>query len=169
MTMNGKDEDGEQPKDDGTGVPPNDQPKKKDGAGVPPDEQPADEEAHLAREHGLIRMSAYIPDPGKGKSRSSDAKRTAKLRAKDAANGIVLAKVPVEYAAAFKEEGGFADWLAKHDAEVAEKQAKVVEKQVVVREKLSQNEYRWLHIGKQITFLNRVERRIVSWLLGFDV
>lgn len=72
----------------------------------------AREDLHLAADHGLIAVKAYIKDEGKAKKKTAAAERQERFQEKKKAEGLVKTFVPATVAEAVKAtEGGFDAWL----------------------------------------------------------
>lgn len=68
---------------------------------------------HLAREHGLVPVKAFVKDPDAAKKRTGAADRMAKMRERQKEAGLVSTAIPADAAAAIKEKG----WQAWLDAQ----------------------------------------------------
>lgn len=72
----------------------------------------AREDLHLAADHGLIAVKAYIKDEGKAKKKTAAAERQERFQERKKAEGLVKTFVPATVAEAVKAtEGGFDAWL----------------------------------------------------------
>lgn len=69
------------------------------------------EDAHLAAEHKLIPVRAYIRDEEKAEKLTNNAERQKRFLEKKKESGETKAFVPVAVAEAIKEKGGFDAWL----------------------------------------------------------
>lgn len=71
----------------------------------------ATEDAHLAAEHKLVAVRAYILDEDKADKLTNNAERQKRFLEKKKESGETKAFVPVAVAEAIKEKGGFQAWL----------------------------------------------------------
>lgn len=83
-----------------------------------------DVDDHLAKEHGLVKVTAYVPDERKAKrsgthkkGAKSGAKRQRKHRAKLKQAGLKMAPIPESVAVAMKAAGSFEQWLQKQSTQ----------------------------------------------------
>jgi len=73
---------------------------------------PHPEDEHLAREHGLIKMTAYVVSAARKKEQKEGAaKRMAEMRERKKAAGLVMCELPIAMAEAIKAAGGPEAWL----------------------------------------------------------
>ena len=87
-------------------------------------ENHAEENKHLAGEHGLIKTTAYIRGDAT-KKQSNGAARVAKLRQKKKENGIVQVDLPISVAQEIKAAGSFEAWCEKFKPYSEEKIRKI--------------------------------------------
>lgn len=139
------------------------------------------EDAHLAAEHYLIPVKAYVRDKSKAKKVTANNERQKRFVEKKKAEGLTKAFIPQMAAAAIKETGDFNRWL---DGEKAAAVSRVefvgpdlpgrvveVEKLVEVRievpvpANLSDVEKRRLKIGRAVEKLTGWRRAVVHRLL----
>lgn len=85
----------------------------------------ATEDAHLAAEHKLVAVRAYIRDEDKAEKLTNNAERQKRFLEKKKESGETKAFVPVAVAEAIKEKGSFEAWLQSQKIAPA-----VVEKEV---------------------------------------
>lgn len=148
------------------------------GVEVPPPESAAIEEVppltatqayedlHLAAEHALVKVTAYIKDETKAKAKTQNAQRVAKHRQKVRDAGFIAVPVPVEIADAVKQtEGGFPAWLDRMKATAAAPQS--IEKIVEVRvpAELNTDQVRQIELGQRVENLIGWRRGVANWLL----
>ena len=115
------------------------------------------EDDHLAREHGLVKVSAYVRDEQAAKKRTAVAERVKKSREKKREAGLVQAYLPAEVAEAIKA-GGWDAWIAAQKTEkrvevpveVVREVEKVVEVRVEVPKALSEDEQYALEAGQAL-------------------
>lgn len=75
------------------------------------------EDLHLASEHNLVRVDAYIKDETKAEKLTKNAERQKRFAEKQKASGLAKAFIPAEVAEAIKTvEGGFPAWLEQQRA-----------------------------------------------------
>lgn len=133
--------------------------------------QEQEEELHLAAEHRLVKVQAFIRDPAKAEKKTMGAERVEKHREKQKAAGLVQFAIPQEVAAAVKQtEGGFTSWLAAQKAAPVERVVEVekrveVEKLVEVPADLSGDQKRLIAIGRAVESATGWRRSLVRWLL----
>lgn len=122
------------------------------------------EELHLAAEHKLIKVDAFIRDERKAEKRTKTAERVDKFREKQRAAGLVQFAIPAEVAASVKTtEGGFAAWLQAQKAAPVEK---IVEVERIVPVELSVDEKRLIKIGRLVESSRGWRRSLIKRLLG---
>lgn len=134
------------------------------------------EELHLAAEHKLIKVDAFIRDERKAEKRTKTAERVDKFREKQRAAGLVQFAIPAEVAASVKTtEGGFAAWLQAQKAAPVEKIVeverivpveKIVEVERPVPVELSVDEKRLIKIGRLVESSRGWRRSLIKRLLG---
>lgn len=72
------------------------------------------EDAHLAAEHKLVAVKAYIKDEAKADKKTKNAERQQRFLEKQKESGMTKAFIPADVAEAVKlEPGGFPAWLEK--------------------------------------------------------
>ena len=75
------------------------------------------EDLHLASEHNLVRVDAYIKDKTKAEKLTKNAERQKRFAEKQKASGLAKAFIPAEVAEAIKTvDGGFPAWLEQQRA-----------------------------------------------------
>lgn len=84
------------------------------------------EDAHLAQEHQLVAVRAYIKDAVSAKEKTGNALRQAKYSEKLKAAGLVKAHIPAEVASEIKVVGSFETWLEAQKASAVAPVEKVV-------------------------------------------
>lgn len=146
--------------------------------------EPAIEEAHLAREHGLVKVSAYIKDASKAEKKTSNAARQERHREKLREAQLVQMPIPKEIAEAVKNtEGGFPAWLEAQKAvpvqaervveveKIIEKEVRVevpvtVERIVEVPAQLTGDQKRLIDVGRAVESATGLRLWIIKSLLG---
>lgn len=129
------------------------------------------EELHLAEEHALVPVRAFIKDPARAEKKSKGAERVAKHRAKQAEAGLVSLPIPKEAAEAIKAtEGGWHTWLALQKSPQLDLQPaqpptpQPAPKPEPVR--LTAEQERLIALGRRVEALRGWRRLLVSRFLG---
>lgn len=136
----------------------------------------AREDLHLAQEHSLIKVHAYVVDKEKAKqrSKSKNAERVARFREKQKAAGIAQITVPSTVAEAVKAAGGFSAWLVEQGGFVGPLPPVEVVREVevpveVVREvprAHSVEEVAVMELGRAVAGLSGWRRALVRLISG---
>lgn len=84
------------------------------------------EDDHLAREHGLVKTTAYVKDPDSAKKKTGAADRMKRMRERKKEAGLASAEVPAAVAEAIREQG-FEAWLDSQRAAPPREVERVVE------------------------------------------
>lgn len=150
-------------------------------------------EARLQEEFDLVRVQApvYVLDKKAAAARTASAERVAKHRQKLADEGMRPAAVPVVLLDEVKAAGGWAEWQAQKLAEAAAAVVppapvevpgpervievpgpeRIVEKtiEVQVPAKLGRRDTVRLEIGHKMQKLPAWKRKLVRFLLGFEI
>jgi len=71
------------------------------------------EDEHLAREHGLVKTTAYVVSAAarKKEKKEDTARRMAEMRARKKAAGLVMYELPIAMVESIKAAGGPGAWL----------------------------------------------------------
>lgn len=137
------------------------------------------EDTHLAREHGLVPVKAYIHDAERAEKRTANAERVARHREKKKAEGLQPVDLPAEIAARIREVGlqEFLDQIrgagprqvrvevqVEKPVEVVREVLKVerVEVPVLTPAKLTAEQNRLISLGQKVERLPTWRR----WLAG---
>lgn len=149
------------------------------------------EDMHLAAEHKLVKVQAYIRDEKKAEKKSAVAERVAKHREKLKSEGLVQAAIPADIANSIKTAGGFAEWFETQKPAPVEKivevevlgPERIVEKtveiqvpgperiiekivEVSVEKTLSRDEIQALEIGQSVKKLSGWRRALVNFAIS---
>lgn len=149
----------------------------------------AAEELHLAAEHKLVKVQAFIRNEKKADKKTAGAERVEKHREKLKAAGLVSFAIPREVAEAAKNtEGGFVSWLDAQKSmpvervverivevekivEVSVNVERIVEVEKIIIEKvqlsLSQTDLNLIAIGKSVESLTGIRRFLIKKLIGY--
>lgn len=129
------------------------------------------EDMHLAADHHLVKVQAYVRDDKKAEQKSKGAERVKKFREKLKAEGLVQLAVPAEIAEAVKATGGDMNvWLASRTTtkpadpvtvEVVKEVIKTVPAALTVQQ---QND---IAVGRAVAGLSGWRRWLVSLALGY--
>lgn len=129
----------------------------------------AQEELHLAAEHHLVKVQAFIRDPKKAEKKTKGAERVAKHREKLKEAGLVQTSIPATIAQQIKETGDFDKWLSAQKIEtVVEKPIeKIVEKTVekLIPIELSAEQIELIELGKQVKKQTGIRAKLISFLM----
>lgn len=134
------------------------------------------EDQHLAHDHRLVKVQAYIKDKDKAEKKTANAKRVADFRERQKEAGLVQTALPSEVAQSIKDAGSFEAWMdgvRSSPPRTVEKVVEVEKKVEVVREvlkvervdvpaSLSAGQVRLIELGRAVEQLPAWRR----WLAG---
>lgn len=121
------------------------------------------EELHLAAEHKLVKVQAFVRNEVKAEKKTKTAERVQKFREGQKAAGLMQVAIPKEVAEAVKAtDGGFTSWLAAQKTAPIER---IVEVQKEVPAALTSDQLRLIAVGRAVESATGWRRSILRALL----
>ena len=116
-------------------------------------EAQAAEELHLAAEHNLVAVRAFIVDKEKSEKKTKGAARVEKHREKEKADGITTIKAPLVIAEQLKKDGVTLEKWLENEIKTKSKPLSVEQNQLI-------------EMGKKVVNLRGWKRVFVLKILG---
>lgn len=124
------------------------------------------EDAHLASEHKLVPVRAYIKDEAKADKKTKNAERQKRFAEGKKAEGLTKAFIPAAVADAIKQEkGGFSAWLEKQKAGAVPPVQPAPGPAAQAAAQLTPEQQRLIYIGTKVERLTGWRRWMVLALL----
>lgn len=121
------------------------------------------EDAHLAADHKLIAVRAYIRDEQKAEKLTATNERQKKFVEKQKEAGLKKAFIPEIVADAIKQAGGFDQWLESQKPAAVEIPGPELVVQVPTI--LTNEQNRLINLGERVDRLTGWRRDLINWLV----